>query len=245
MNKSLIELDEYLDLHDFELVKKEFLDQIDSISKKYLNIFYANLSGTAEQELIDYRKKVNVPETTFSFEKDDSFEFPENPGKMWTLYLKKILDEVDLNYLLIDKSEYWVDLSIYNKFPKLKSMVSNLPFKNVSRIFFMFNKESVNSGIHFDHNMEDWRQEFIWFRMNEAKKFYLLENNNHTYIQGSSCWFDAKIKHGSESDGFAASLRVDGEFTKEFREKSFGKNSKRETVTDLDRWNWNTEKYEK
>ena len=39
MNKSLIELDEYLDLHDFELVKKEFLDQIDSISKKYLNIF--------------------------------------------------------------------------------------------------------------------------------------------------------------------------------------------------------------
>ena len=108
----------------------------------------------------------------FSFEKDDSFEFPENPGKMWTLYLRKMLDEVDMNYLLIDKSEYWVDLSIYNKFPKLKSMVSNLPFKNVSRIFFMFNKESVKSEIHFDHNMEDWRQEFIWFRMNEAKKFW-------------------------------------------------------------------------
>jgi hypothetical protein len=57
-----------------------------------------------------------------------------------------------------------------------------------------------------------------------------MENNQPIYIQGSSCWFDSQKYHGTKTNGYGVSLRVDGEYTSEFREKLFGKDSKWATV---------------
>jgi hypothetical protein len=224
--KNLIELDRYLDLDGLEPVNREFKETIGTISKKYWNIFYAETSGTED---LDSR---NID---FTFD----VEIPEDSGDMYTLYLREFADghkkATDLDYLLIDKHESWVDLPIYEKFPKTKNLVSKLPFKNVARVMFCFQEKTGKSGIHVDHVDSNWRQEFIWFRLDISKKFYLLENNKPIYIQGSSGWFDTTIPHGSETEEYGVSLRVDGEFTPEFRKKLFGKDSKWETITSYEK----------
>ena len=145
-----------------------------------------------------------------------------------TLYLTELNQEWD--YFLVDKHEYWVDSPIYDKFPKIKEMVSNLPFEHTARIMLIFSKVGQESVTHLDHDFDEWRQELIWVNFNDLKKLFILENEKPIYIKGNSCWFDSKKYHGTKTNGYGVSLRVDGEFTSEFREKLFGKDSKWKTV---------------
>ena len=47
-----------------------------------------------------------------------------------------------------------------------------------------------------------------------------MENNKPNYIKGiPTLWFDSRKIHGTETNGYGVSLRVDGEFTSEFRDK--------------------------
>ena len=145
-----------------------------------------------------------------------------------TLYLTELNQEWD--YFLVDKHEYWVDSPIYNKFPKIKEMVSNLPFEHTARIMLIFSKVGQETVTHLDHDFDEWRQELIWVNFNDLKKLFILENEKPIYIKGNSCWFDSKKYHGTKTNGYGVSLRVDGEYTSDFRKKLFGKDSKWETV---------------
>jgi len=145
-----------------------------------------------------------------------------------TLYLTELNQEWD--YFLVDKHEYWVDSPIYNKFPKIKEMVSNLPFEHTARIMLIFSKVGQETVTHLDHDFDEWRQELIWVNFNDLKKLFILENEKPIYIKGNSCWFDSKKYHGTKTNGYGVSLRVDGEYTSEFRDKLFGKDSKWKTV---------------
>jgi hypothetical protein len=211
---SLIELDDYLDLSDLESVNDEFSRVIDSLSEQW-GVFYA-----------------------VSREVDDEGNYLKDNLEVRTLYLTKLVDGIDESwdkYFLLDNSDYWVDnLDVSDKFPRLKKMISKLPFKNTARIFLIFTKKGCEIANHRDHPYDEWRHEMIWIRFSDAKKFFVLENNQPIYIQGSSCWFDSKKIHGTETDGYGVSLRVDGEFTDEFRKKLFGENSKWKTIQEID-----------
>ena len=61
-----------------------------------------------------------------------------------------------------------------------------------------------------------------------------IQNNKPNYIKGNSCWFDSRKIHGTETNGYGVSLRVDGEFTSEFRDKLFGQGSKWMTLKEKD-----------
>jgi len=130
------------------------------------------------------------------------------------------------DYFLIDKGEYWVDLPIYDEFPKIKRMVNELPFEHTGRIMLIFSKNGEEIVTHFDHDWEEWRQEMIWIRFNNNKRIFV----DNIYIEGNTCWFDSKKPHGTESDGYSISMRVDGKFKSDFRNKLFGKNSKWKTA---------------
>ena len=145
-----------------------------------------------------------------------------------TLYLTELNQEWD--YFLIDKHEYWVDSPIYDKFPKIKELVSKLPFEHTARIMLVFSKVGQEIVTHLDHEFDEWRQEMIWVSFNDLKKLFILENEKPIYIKGNSCWFDSKKYHGTKTNGYGVSLRVDGEYTSDFRKKLFGKDSKWETV---------------
>ena len=145
-----------------------------------------------------------------------------------TLYLTELHQEWD--YFLIDKHEYWVDSPIYDKFPKIKELVSKLPFEHTARIMLVFSKVGQEIVTHLDHEFDEWRQEMIWVSFNDLKKLFILENEKTIYIKGNSCWFNSKKYHGTKTNGYGVSLRVDGEYTSDFRKKLFGKDSKWETV---------------
>ena len=145
-----------------------------------------------------------------------------------TLYLTELNQEWD--YFLVDKHEYWVDSPIYDKFPKIKELVSKLPFEHTARIMLVFSKVGQEIVTHLDHEFDEWRQEMIWVSFNDLKKLFILENEKPIYIKGNSCWFDSKKYHGTKTNGYGVSLRVDGEYTSDFRKKLFGKDSKWETV---------------
>ena len=207
MSKSLIELDEYLDLSGLESITEEFMNVVDTIPKKYWSQFYANSSKDGD--------------------------FLKDSEEVNTLYLTELQQEWD--YFLIDKHEYWVDLPIYDKFPKLKKFILNLPFENTGRIFLIFSKNAEEIVTHFDHDFDEWRQEMIWVSFNDLKKLFILENENPIYIKGNSCWFDSKKYHGTKSDGYSISMRIDGKFNSDFRDKLFGKDSKWETITSYEK----------
>ena len=76
---------------------------------------------------------------------------------------------------------------------------------------------------HRDHTDVDVCHEFIWFRSNLRKPFYML--NQHTneklYVASYSAWFDTVNQfHGTDAcPGISFSIRVDGVFTDEFRKR--------------------------
>jgi hypothetical protein len=66
-------------------------------------------------------------------------------------------------------------------------------------------------------------------------------------MTGSACWFDStKVKGTTGSADFTAGVRIDGEFTSEFREKIFN-DSEWETVyhtVDEEKWETDPKWYE-
>ena len=198
---TIIELDKYLNLN-IEPLHDEFVNVVDTIPKKYWNMFYANA--------------------------DKFGNFEEDSPEVKTIYLTDLIEGVDMStdYFLIDKGEYWIDLPIYDEFPKIKRMVNELPFEHTGRIMFVFSKNGEEIVTHFDHDFEEWRQEMIWIRLNDNKRFFV----DNIYIKGNSCWFDSQKPHGTKSDGYTISMRIDGKFKSDFRNKLFGKNSEWKTI---------------
>ena len=74
---------------------------------------------------------------------------------------------------------------------------------------------------HRDHRGIKIKHEFIWFRTNLDKPFYLQDSKSKKkgYVKSYSAWFDTVNQfHGSDRSGaLAISIRVDGIFSDEFR----------------------------
>ena len=106
-------------------------------------------------------------------------------------------------------------------FGDLLAFIGTLPFQYTGRILLIFDDAGLNTPAHVDHSDLAWRQEFLWFRPNLNKRFYILDNNSNekVYINGYSAWFDTgKIRHGVDGCKlFTMSIRVDGVFTPKFR----------------------------
>lgn len=228
MMKGLIELDEYLDLSDLDSVNKEFEEVIGSL-RDHWRMFYSDTRETDE----------------------DGNLLKDNPNVHMISLSKLDEDLVNDNwdrYFLLDNSKYWInDTNITEKLPNLTKMISKLPFENTARIFAVFTRNQLRFSKrpiltkngneianHRDHPYDKWRHEMIWIRFSNAKKIFIMENNKPNYIKGSSCWFDSRKIHGTETNGYGVSLRVDGEFTSEFRDKLFGQGSKWMTLNEKD-----------
>ena len=101
-------------------------------------------------------------------------------------------------------------------------------FSDYGRVNFFLTPKGVHTDIHKDYSMfeeqhpEHFPGEFIHLVFNDRKKFFLIDEvtGEKTYLHGYCNWFDHRNWHGSDiANDSCYSLKIEGKFTEEFREK--------------------------
>lgn len=145
---------------------------------------------------------------------------PIHPGSRM-IYLA--YSELPDSYFDLDKTEIWHPTVYADEFALLMDFIRTLPFQATGRMIIFYGDEGKAVPAHRDHIETDICHEFLWFRTNLKKPFYMLneKTGEKQYVEGFSAWFDTVNQyHGSDAfEGLSFSIRVDGKFTDEFRAK--------------------------
>jgi hypothetical protein len=127
------------------------------------------------------------------------------------------------SYFDLDNSELWRPSEATTEFSWLMDFIATLPFESTGRMLIMYDDVERPVTAHRDHDDSEVCHEFIWFRTNLKKPFYLLNPNNgeKQYVESYSAWFDTVNQfHGSDPvEGLTFSIRIDGKFTDAFRKR--------------------------
>ncbi len=114
----------------------------------------------------------------------------------------------------------------YDNFPDLLSWVQRLPFEKIGRITLFINPTGVNTPIHRDGDYpQPHKHELMWFNI-WGKKLFLVDCSSiiprkiYAKHNDRALFFDDMNWHGTEAVfGSSISLRVDGVFKQELRDK--------------------------
>lgn len=143
---------------------------------------------------------------------------PDKPGsRMIYLSYSKLPD----NYFDLDKTELWHPTAASIEFALLMDFIKTMPFKATGRILIMYDDVARPVPAHRDHIETEICHDFVWFRTNLRKPFYILNHltGEKKYVESYSAWFDTVNQfHGTDAcEGLSFSIRVDGVFTDEFK----------------------------
>lgn len=145
---------------------------------------------------------------------------PDRPGTRM-IYLS--FSELPDNYFDLNRTEIWHPTAEANEFTLLMDFIRALPFRATGRMMILYDDVARPVTAHRDHIETGICHEFVWFRTNLKKPFYMLNHktNEKLYIESYNAWFDTVNQyHGSDArEGLTFSIRVDGVFTDEFRAK--------------------------
>jgi hypothetical protein len=140
------------------------------------------------------------------------------PGARMVALSRSSREEV---YLDLDRTELWEPSEEAAEFPELMAFIETLPFKARGRMLIIYDQEGRAVTAHRDHDLVDLCHEFIWFRTNLAKPFFMLDpqTGERRDVESYCAWFDTVNQyHGADATGeLAWSIRVDGVFSDEFR----------------------------
>jgi hypothetical protein len=104
-------------------------------------------------------------------------------------------------------------------FPLLLNWINTLPFSDIGRILIFVTKHHLPGDLHYDRR-DDWldgRHHFIWLNPFGQKKFSIYEGYTEVEVSSKAMFFDTSCIHGSGSNNRTVyTIRVDGQFTKEF-----------------------------
>lgn len=145
---------------------------------------------------------------------------PDRPGSRM-IYLAQS-NRPD-SYFDLDKTDLWQRTQAASEFYWLMDFIDALPFKATGRMLIMYDDVARPVPAHRDHTSTETCHEFIWFRTNMNKPFYMFnqQTNEKKYVASYSAWFDTVNQfHGTDAgQGLTFSIRVDGIFTDEFRKR--------------------------
>jgi hypothetical protein len=147
---------------------------------------------------------------------------PHQPGAR-EVWLTRTKPGTPYNYLDLNKCELWQPTEWASEFSELMEFIETLPFERTGRILIIYDNEGTEVPAHRDHLETEVCHDFIWFRTNLRKPFYVY--NDHTreklYVTSYSAWFDTVNQfHGSDAAaGLSFSVRVDGVFSPDFRKQ--------------------------
>jgi len=124
------------------------------------------------------------------------------------------------SYFDLDRTDIWRRSAAATEFALLMEFIETLPFSGTGRILIMYDDHPREVPAHRDHTETEILHDFIWFRTNQIKPFYMLncETGEKKTVEGYSAWFDTVNQfHGSTAvSDLSFSFRVDGIFTEEF-----------------------------
>lgn len=153
---------------------------------------------------------------TGPYKLDDSLS--DRPGSKM-IYLA--FSEKPDSYFDLDRTELWHPTEAATEFSKLMKFIRTMPFKATGRMLIMYDTVARPVPAHRDHIETGICHDFIWFRTNKKKPFYMLnhQTGEKKYVESYTAWFDSVNQfHGSDAnDGLSFSIRVDGVFTDEFK----------------------------
>jgi hypothetical protein len=145
---------------------------------------------------------------------------PDRPGSRM-IYLAQ--SRRPDSYFDLDKTELWKPTEATSEFSRLMDFIATLPFKATGRMLIMYDDVGREVPAHRDHTDTEVCHDFIWFRTNLNKPFFMLnhQTGEKLYVQSHSAWFDSVNQfHGTDPvEGLSFSIRVDGHFTDEFRRR--------------------------
>ena len=143
---------------------------------------------------------------------------PTRPGTRMVYLSHSSLPD---DYYDLNRTEVWSRSDDASEFGELMDFIDTLPFEATARMLIMYDPEGRAVTAHRDHDSTDLCHEFVWFRTNLAKPFYMLDptSGERRYVDGHSAWFDTVNQyHGGDATGeLAWSIRVDGRFNDAFR----------------------------
>lgn len=117
---------------------------------------------------------------------------------------------------------FWKDNGNKESLRDLAEFVDMLPFFcSVGKITIIHNEPGVPGMEHVDHKFEDLVSEFVWFRCDRKKQFYVRDtvHSYPWYVDCNVIWFHDRLTHNiSPIDEPCFSVRVDGKFSPWFRD---------------------------
>jgi hypothetical protein len=143
---------------------------------------------------------------------------PTRPGPRM-VYLSRSSREDD--YYDLDRTEVWRPSADADDFAELMAFIDTLPFQARGRMLIIYDEDGRAVPAHRDHDIGELCHEFIWFRTNLDKPFFMLnpETGARRDVRSHAAWFDTVNQyHGADATGALAwSIRVDGRFDDAFR----------------------------
>ena len=139
------------------------------------------------------------------------------------IWLTRTRQGVPYDYLDLDKPALWQRTPASGDFHVLMDFIATLPFRAFGRMLIIFDDSGNAVPAHRDHVNTNLCHDFIWFRTNLTKPFYMLNEKTQEklYVSSYSAWFDTVNQfHGTDAaPGLSFSIRVDGEFDDALRKR--------------------------
>jgi len=192
----------------------------------YLQSIDAELEATVRE--VDREKEVADEVTTF---------YPSLPpfrldklslrgNRVRTLYLRKPVGG-PASYFNIGSARRTHSTRWWHRFGFLTRWIEDLPFAEIGRVLVIYDEDGHSEDVHRDNPLSRKRPEFIWFRTNLKKRFFLFdpEREEKDFVTSYCAWFDTRSEyHGYDPvpGTLVHSIRVDGVFEDGFRRIVFG-----------------------
>lgn len=95
-------------------------------------------------------------------------------------------------------------------------------FKKIGRVVVFLNDPGSFPIEHRDYpDGVSRKDQFIWISPLGSKKFYIRDDSTKTYLESRFCYFDNANIHGADPVNYSTfSIRIDGEFSKSFLNKT-------------------------
>ena len=138
-----------------------------------------------------------------------------------TIYLREPTGRA-VSYLSIDSAQRTRATPWWDRFGFLTRWIERLPFAEIGRVLIIYDFDGNREDTHLDNPLSRKRPEFVWFRTNLKKRFFLYDpkRDEKEFVNSYCAWFDPSAEyHGYDPvpDTLVHSIRVDGRFEDSFR----------------------------